>query len=332
MTDFVVLVTDVTWPSTEPESAVLARVGARLVEAAAGDEDELLRLVPEADAILTCFKHVSAPVVRAGSRLQVIGRYGIGVDNIAVDEATRLGIPVTNVPDYCVDEVAEHALALILAHERGICRFDAGVREGDWSPARGMPMRRIAGRTLGILGFGRIGRALALRAQGIGLSVLAYDRSAAAAELAASGVALVSLDELAARADYVSIHLPLTEQTRGLVDATFLRSLRPGAFLVNCARGAIVDRAALLEALHDGRLSGAGLDVFDPERLPPGDPLLAAPGVIATPHVGFYSEESILELETRAAENVAAILDGRRPASVVNPEVLALSRWAHLRD
>lgn len=317
-----VLVTDAPWGSTEPEAAVLARVGARVVHAERGDEAELLRLVPTADAILTCFRHVTPAVVRAGIRLQVIGRYGIGVDNIAVAEATERGIPVTNVPDYCADEVAEHVLALILAHERGVLRFADGVRSGDWSIGCGLPLRRVAGRTLGIVGLGRIGSALAAKVAGLRLELLVHDRSAGAQALAAAGAVGVGLEELARRSDYVSIHVPLTGETRGLVGREFLARMKPDAFLVNCARGAIVDQDALLEALRAGRLGGAGLDVFEPERLPDGHPLLTDPRVVATPHVGFYSAESILELQTRAAQNVAAVLEGRRPASIVNPEVL----------
>lgn len=327
----VVLVTDAPWGSTEPEAAVLDQVGARLVCAERGDEAELLQLVPAADAILTCFQHVTPAVVRAGARLEVIGRYGIGVDNIAVAEATGLGIPVTNVPDYCADEVAEHVLALILAHERGVVRFADGTRAGDWSLGRGLPLRRVAGRTLGIIGFGRIGSALAAKVRGLGLEVLVHDRSADARVVSDAGAAGVRLEELARRSDYISVHVPLTDETRGLVGGEFLAAMKPDAFLVNCARGAIVDQDALLEALRVGRLGGAGLDVFEPEKLPEGHPLLTDPRVVATPHVAFYSEESILELQTRAAENVAAILDGRRPASIVNPEVLQLERWRGLR-
>jgi D-3-phosphoglycerate dehydrogenase len=263
--------------------------------------------------------------------LQVVGRYGIGVDNIAVDEATRLGIPVTNVPGYCAHEVAEHVLALILAHERGLCRYDRGVREGDWTLTQGLPMRRVAGRTLGIVGFGRIGQTLARKAGALELRLLVHDPTAPAAELAARGADAVSLDDLAAQSDYVSIHVPLTARTRSLIGPDFLRRMKPEGFLVNAARGGIVDQEALLEALHDGWIAGAGVDVFEPEQLARDHPLLAERALIATPHVAFYSEESLLELEVKAAENVAAVLDGRRPEHVVNPEVLALSRWSHLR-
>jgi D-3-phosphoglycerate dehydrogenase len=310
---------------------VLARVGARLVVAESGEEEELLALVPDADGILTCFKRVSPEVVRAGRRLRVIGRYGIGVDNIAVEEATRLGIPVTNVPAYCVDEVAEHVLAFIFALERGICAYDSAVREGDWALSRGLPIRRIAGRTLGVVGFGKIGQTLARKAAGLGLRVVASSLSLSPESARALGVEAVPLGELAAIADYVSVHAPLTPETSGLVDRTFLRTMKPTAYLLNAARGAIVDQEALVEALREGWIAGAGLDVFVPEQLPLDHPLLAFPNVIATPHVAFFSEESVLELEVKAAENVAAILDGRRPAEVVNPQVLELARWAHLR-
>jgi D-3-phosphoglycerate dehydrogenase len=325
-----VLVTDYTWASTEPEAAVLATAGAELVIAETGEEDELVALVRDADAILTCFAKVTENVVRAGEGLQVIGRYGIGVDNIAVDEATRRGIPVTNVPVYCLDEVAEHALALVLAFSRSLHVYNQAVREGDWELGRGAPMYRVAGRTLGIVGFGKIGQALARKATGLGLRILAYAPRQAEVAVRAAGAIPVSLDELAREADYVSVHLPLDGKTRGLIGAELLRSMKPTAFVVNTARGGIVDQDALLRALREGWIAGAGIDVFEPERLPADHPLLAQPNLVATPHVAFYSEESVHDLEVLAAENVAAVLNGRRPAHLVNPEVLDLPRWAHL--
>ena len=332
MGERLVLVTDHPWPSIDAEVEVLAAVGARPVFAPTGEEQELVELVREAEAILTCFARVTARVVEAAPRLQVIGRYGVGVDNIAVDTATALGIPVTNVPSYCEDEVAEHALALLLALARRVVAFDGGVRAGDWSLARGQPIHRVAGSTLGIVGFGRIGRALARRAQALGLSVLASGPRGGEAELRADGVEPVALDELARRADFVSLHVPLSDATRHLVDRDFLAAMKPTAFLVNTARGPVVDREALLEALRDGWIAGAALDVFEPEPLPPGDPLLALGNLVATPHVAYYSEESLVDLGRLAAENVARVLAGRRPAALVNPGVLAAARWRGLAD
>lgn len=324
-----VLVTDYTWASTAVEAAVLAEVDADLLEAESGDEEELLALVPQADAILTCFAHVTPAVVRAGSKLQVIGRYGIGTDNIAVDVATELGIPVTNVPAYCVDEVAEHVIALLFCLVRGVHRYDRAVREGDWSLSVGLPTRRIAGCTLGLVGFGRIAQALAERARGLGLEVIAATRTPEA--LPAGIVEAVSLDELARRSDFVSLHVPLTAETQGMIDARFLAAMKPTAYLLNAARGAIVDQDALATALASGAIAGAGIDVFTPERLPADHPLLRQERLLATPHTAFYSEEAVHDLALLAARNVAAVLDGRRPAATVNGAVLELPRWSHLR-
>ena len=316
-----ILVTDYTWDSLERERAELASVGGTLVVAQSGDEAELVRLAREADAILTCFAQVTPAVIHAAPMLRVIGRYGIGVDNIAVDEATTRGIPVTNVPAYCLDEVAEHVLALIFCLERRLNRYDRAVRNGDWSLAVGQPIRRIAGRTLGVIGFGKIGRVVAQRAQALGMRVVVHDPRAPEGAIVATGAAPTALLELAARADYVTLHVPATPDTERLIDAAFLARMKPDAYLVNAARGAVVDQQALTAALRERRIAGAGLDVFTPERLPPEHELLSQPGLLATPHVAFYSEESVAELATLAARNVATVLAGGRAVDTVNPEV-----------
>ena len=330
MTGRVVLVTDYAWPSTDVEAEILARAGARLLVAETGEEDELVALAPGADAVLTCWKRVSARVIEAAPRLQAIGRYGIGLDNIDVAEATRRGILVTNVPGFCADEVAEHVLALVLAHARRVASLDAEIRAGRWSARVEPPMHRVRGRTLGIVGFGAIGRALASRALGLGLEVAAAVRRPPDDAGAWPGVELAGLAEVRDRADFLSLHVPLTDETRGLVDRAFLDAMKPGAYLVNTARGALVDHDALDEALRSGRLSGAALDVTDPEPLPADHPLRTAPNLTLTPHVAFSSAESLRTLQETAASCVAAVLEGRRPPNVVNPEVLALSRWASL--
>jgi D-3-phosphoglycerate dehydrogenase len=325
-----VLVTDTTWSSTELEAEVLAEVGGELLIAETGSEEELEALVPRADAILTCFAQVSSEVIRRGEKLQVVGRYGIGVDNIAVEEATRLGIPVTNVPAYCVDEVAEHVLAFMFGLARKVYLYNAAVRNGNWELSTGRPIHRVAGRTLGIIGFGHVGQTLAAKVAGFGMRVIAYDPIANEDAMKRHGVEAVELDDLLREADFVSVHAPLTDGTRGIVNRERLRSMKPTAFLINTARAAIIDQEALLAALVEGWIAGAAVDVFDPERLPDGHPLLQQSNLLATPHTAFYSEESIRELEVKAARNVAKILSGRRPDAVVNPEVLKLPRWAHL--
>jgi D-3-phosphoglycerate dehydrogenase len=315
-----VLVTDYTWASTEVEQRILAEVGASLIVAETGREDELIDLATQADGILTCFAQVTGRVIAAAPRLQVIGRYGIGVDNIDVAEATRRGIPVANVPAYCVDEVAEHVIALLMAHARGIALYDRAVRAGDWALSTGLPLRRVAGTTLGIVGFGRIGRALAPRGLGLGMEVLVCGHGPDVTGVP-GGVSVVEIEELAARSDYISLHVPLTSATTGMVDKDFLSLMKPTAYLINTSRGAVIEQEALLDALEAGRLAGAALDVFTPERLPADHPLLASRRLLATPHVAFYSEQSVRELATRAAANVAVALSGGRPDTVVNPEV-----------
>lgn len=331
MSDKTVLITDYAWPTTAVEAAILVTAQAKLLIAEQGDEAELLRLVPQADAILTCFKKVSAAVIRAGTRLQVIGRYGIGVDNIAVDEATGLGIPVTNVPAYCLDEVAEHALALLLACARNIPYYDRAVRTGKWTLNGGRPLYRVHDKTLGIIGFGKIGQRLAQKASSFGLKLLVHTTHPDDIPVQYAPVEFVSLDELLRRSDFVSLHVPLHTATRHMINRDALRLMKPSAFLINTARGGLVDHMALLEALQVGQIAGAGLDVFETEPLDSEHPLFALPTVIATPHAAFYSEESLVELQTRAAASVAAILSGRRPESVVNPQVLDLPRWVHLK-
>ncbi|MEP6987131.1 MAG: C-terminal binding protein [Chloroflexota bacterium] len=331
MSEKVVLVTDYTWANTAVEEAVLKTANAKLLIAQIGDENELLRLVPQADGILTCFKKVSVAVVRAGEKLQVIGRYGIGVDNIAVDEATRLGIPVTNVPAYCLDEVAEHTLAFILACARNISHYNNAIRADDWALNSQRPLFRVRGKVLGIIGFGKIGQTLATKAASLGLKVIAHSPHPDPAIARQLNVDLVNLDDLLAQSDFVSLHVPLKPATRHLLNAERLRQMKPTAFLINTARGGLIDHEALLQALQAGWIAGAALDVFEPEHLAPQHPLFAQPNLIATPHVAFYSEESLVELQTKAAENVAAILNGQRPIALVNSDVLSLPRWSHLR-
>jgi D-3-phosphoglycerate dehydrogenase len=307
----------------------LAKVGAELVIARTGSEGELLSLAPQADAILTCFAQVPAAVLRAGPRLQVVSRYGIGVDNVDVAEATRLGILVTNVPDYCVDEVSDHAMALILASARKIRLYDAAVRRGDSALQTGVPIHRLHGTTLGLLGFGKVGQLVAWKAHAFGLYVIAHDPYIQPAAVVGDAE-FVALDDLLERADYLSIHAPLTAETRGLIGEQRLRQMKRTSVIINTARAPIIDQAALVRALQQGWISGAALDVYEEDCMPPGQRLSSLPNVILTPHVAFYSEEALIDLQTRAAENVARVLTGHKPTSLVNPQVLGHQRRADL--
>lgn len=330
MPRFSILITDIAWPNTNVETAILGCIGGDLILSSNGTEADLLRYAPQTDAILTNWKRVPESVIRAAPNLKVISRYGIGVDNIPVRLATELGIPVTNVPVYCLDEVAEHTLALIFALHRKICWYNAQVHSGQWQPLGGKPLHRLSGKTLGIVGFGKIGKTLAHKAAGLGLQIMACDSQLNHAQMEAAGAHKVELDELLTLADIVSLHVLLTPATHGMIDTTALAQMKPTTFLINTGRGGLVDYAALARALEDDQLAGAGLDVFENEPAPTDHALLRLPNVIVTPHVAFYSEESLHDLLVQTAENTAAVLTGRKPGALVNPEVLDLPRWKHL--
>lgn len=316
-----VLITDVAWPSVAIEREILAAVGAEVVLAETGAEEELIRLAPEADAILTCWQRTTAAVLDAAPRCRTVGRYGIGLDNIAVGHATELGILVTNVPDFCFDEVAEHALALILACARKIVPFARDTDRGIWNLAAGRPIARLRGQTLGLIGYGGIARALAARARGLGLAIVAYTPRLTPGPLPEGGTATNDLAALLAQADYVSIHAPATDETRGLLDERALRRMKPTAYVINTSRGALIDEAALHRALTEGWIAGAALDVLAQEPAAPDHPLLPLPNTIVTPHAAFYSEESTAELQRKAATQAAMVLGGQTPPNIVNPAV-----------
>jgi len=327
-----VLITDYVWPDVEIERSILAAVGAELVVAPDGSEPTLARLAVDCDAIMTCFARVTPAVLQAATRCVHVARYGIGVDNIAVDEATELGIAVTNVPAFCVDEVAEHTLGLLLACARKIPLYNRATHAGRWDNLMGRPIFRVAGSTLGIVGFGKIGRSLAQKASGLRLRILVHDPALAPGDSSADGVDVVDLETLLRESDFVSLHLPLTPETRGLIGEAALRTMKPTAFLLNTSRGAVVDTAALARALREGWIAGAGLDVMPEEPPSLDDPLLGMETLILTPHASFYSEQSLRELQTRAAEEVARVLGGRKPLHLVNPGVLPRARAPHLRE
>jgi D-3-phosphoglycerate dehydrogenase len=320
-----VLITDYAWKSLDIERLILGVVGAELLVAESGEEQELMRLAPEADAILTCWKPVTRAVIERASRCVMIGRYGVGLDNIDVGAATEHGIVVTNVPDYCVEEVSDHALALLLACARKAAAYNGAIKGGKYDMRAMVPMFRIAGKTLGIAGAGRIGFALARKAAALGLRVIVYDIRPLPV---GSGLEQIStFEELLSRSDFISVHVPLNENTHHLFNRDTLRKMKRTAYLINTCRGGVVDGAALIKALDEGWIAGAGLDVFENEPPPQDDPLIRHPKVVATPHAAFYSEESLEQLQATAAQQVAEMLRGRRPDNVVNPDVFK-REWA----
>jgi D-3-phosphoglycerate dehydrogenase / 2-oxoglutarate reductase len=319
-----VLVTDYAWPSLDIERAILAEVGAELVVAETGEPAELVALAAGVDAILTNWKRVPAEALDAAEQCLVVARYGVGVDNIPIAHATELGLLVVNVPDFCVEEVSDHTLALLLASARRIVTFARSTRAGEWNLlglGRGLP--RLRGQRLGIVGFGNIARTLIPKAQGLGLEVTVYTPRLSPGHDAETGVETTGdLGELLATSDYVTLHAPATPATAGLIGEAELRAMKPTAYLINTSRGALVDESALERALDEGWIAGAALDVLAQEPARPGHPLLAHDKAIVTPHAGFYSEPAIAELATKAARNVATVLRGEVPATLVNPDVL----------
>ncbi len=318
-----VLVTDYAWESLEIERGILAEVDAELLVAETGSEDELVALAPRADAILTNWKKVPEAALDASPGCLVVARYGVGIDNIPVAHATGLGIPVCNVPDFCVEEVSDHAMALVLSLARRVTAFDRATKHGVWSlDAERDRLPRLRGQTLGLVGFGNSGRMMVAKAQGFGLRVIAYTPRLEPGT-AADGVERTNdLAYLLSESDYVSVHAPATPETDGLIGEDALRRMKPTAYLVNTSRGALVDEAALEQALRERWIAGAGLDVLRTEPAPPDHPLLHLENAIVTPHAAFYSDAAIVELQTKAARNVAAVLRGELPATIVNHAVL----------
>jgi D-3-phosphoglycerate dehydrogenase / 2-oxoglutarate reductase len=313
-----VLITDRAWADCEVEREILAAADAEIVEAPRADESTLADLARDCDAIGTCWAHVSEAVVRAAVRCRVIARFGIGLDNISVQTATELGIPVTCVPDYCVDEVAEHTLALLLSLARRIPLFDSRAKRGEYDRRVDPPLRRLRGQTLGLVGFGRIGQEVYRRAVGLGLNLVAHSPSG---NDYGTGCRMTSLDELLPTADFVSLHCPLTEQTRHLIGADRLARMKPTAYLINASRGPLVDHDALWDAIRTGRIAGAGLDVFDPEPPDLSQPLFRDERVLVTPHAAFLSADSLHALRSRTARQIADVLQLRQPEHLVNPDV-----------
>jgi D-3-phosphoglycerate dehydrogenase len=267
---------------------------------------------------LLSFEPVTADDLARLPALRVVATPSVGFDHLAVDAATERGVWVCNVPDYCVEEMADHALALVLALVRGVVELDRSVRDGRWDHRVAGPLRRIADVRLGVVGFGRIGRALAERAQALDMDVTAHDPFVADDLMAASGARPASLAELLERSDAISVHAPLTSETHGLIGAAEIARLPPGAFVVNVSRAGLVDTSALLQALDAGHLGGVALDVLDVEPPTEADPAPHAARLIVNPHAGYYSPEAEAEALRRATESVLDVLEGREPRGAVN--------------
>jgi D-3-phosphoglycerate dehydrogenase len=323
MDRFRVVITDCDHGSIEEEKEEVARIGAELVLAQVQQEEDLIRSCREADGLINQYAILSRKVLENLSKCKVVSRYGVGVDSVDLKAATDLGIIVANVPDYCMDEVADQTVSMILALIRKIVFFDKQVKAGVWDFREGIPIHRIKGKTMGLIGCGKIGLEVARRISGFGVKVIAFDPYLAKAP---AGIELKDFDSVLKESDMISVHCPLNQATRHLIGEREFRKMEKKPIVINTSRGPIVDEEALTRAIEQNRISGAGLDVLEKEPPGAGHPLLSRDNVVFSPHISFYSVESISELKRRTAKNVADVLTAKWPGSVVNSDVHGKTR------
>jgi D-3-phosphoglycerate dehydrogenase len=315
---FQVVITDCDHGSIEEEKEEFGRMGAELILAQVQEEKDLIRACREADGLLNQYALLTRRVLENLPKCKVVSRYGVGVDSVDLRAATDLGIIVANVPDYCIDEVANQTLSMILTLVRKTAFFDQKVKSGHWDFRLGFPIYRTKGKTLGLIGCGKIGLEVAKRISNFDVKVIAFDPYI---EKAPGGIELKDFDTVLKESDFISIHCPLNDSTHHLIGEREFGKMDKKPIVINTSRGPIIDEKALIQALEQGLISGAGLDVLEKEPPDSKNPLLKMDNVILSPHIGFYSEESISELKRRTAKNVSDVLLGKWPSSVVNREV-----------
>jgi D-3-phosphoglycerate dehydrogenase len=328
-----VVISDYDFGDVDVERSVIEAAGFELVAAQCKSEGELIDVSRDAVAVITQYARVGGKTINAFQNCRVIARYGIGVDIVDVEAATRRNILVTNIPDYCVDEVADHAMGMLLACIRKLKIFDKATHAGIWRWQAAQPIHRMRGRTMGLLAFGKIARAIAERGKPFGLEMIAYDPYLSKDTFTRYDVTPVSFDELIEQTDYLMIQIPLTAETKGMIGEVQLKKMKPTSVLINTSRGPLVDNDALFRALKEGWISGAGIDDTAEEPAKKRgwraeNPLFQLDNIIITPHSAYYSEESIQEARWRASEEVVRVLSGNPPLSPVNRVKLADGRYS----
>ena len=308
----VIAITDSVFPSLDPAKAALARLDPTYRIAKSASAEDILAVARDADALLITYAKITREIIGQLTKCKAIGRFGLGVDNIDLPAAKEKGIAVNYVPDYCIREVSDHTMALLLSLIRKVPLSNKLVQAGRWEMPAVVPIRRIEGTVLGLVGFGHIPRLVAPKAQAFGIKVIAYDPFAKAELFKAANVESVDFDTLLQRSDYVSVHAPLMPQTRGMMNAAAFAKMKKGAYVVNTARGPLIDEPALIAALDVGQVGGAGLDVVATEPLAKDSPLLGRDNVIVSPHTAFYSIEALEELQSKCASDVARVLNGEK--------------------
>ena len=313
-----VVITDYYYENIEQERAVIAELGAELSEFQCRTEDEVIAAAADCDALICQFAPITSRVIQSLAHCRVIVRYAIGVDNIDLAAAERQGIYVCNVPDYGIDEVSNHAIALLLDCAKKLTYLAGQVKQGNCGYTLVKPLYRMEGKTLGLMGFGRIPRLVAKKMAGFGLNIIAHDPMMNEDAARALGVTPVSLERLLRESDYLSVHCPLTESTRHLFDRAAFQAMKPTAVFINTARGAVVQEEDLVWALQQGEIAMAGIDVMETEPIPIDHPLLKLDNAVVTPHVAWYSEEAVKSLQLKAAQEAARVLSGQAPKNPVN--------------
>tara|TARA_A100001037_G_scaffold306393_1_gene351165 strand:+ start:302 stop:1276 length:975 start_codon:yes stop_codon:yes gene_type:complete len=314
-----IVISDYAWPNIDIEKDYFKSKSIDL-DVSSGKED-LIDKIKDADGLLFCFQDIDETVLRSAKNLKAAQRYGIGVDNINIKVATELGIVVSNIPDYCIDEVSDHALSMILAINRMIVPDSKMVKLGKWNDVKkSNRVFRLSDATLGVVGFGRIGRRLANKAKALGLNVIAYDPYIN--EEVYDGVKLVSFDQVISSSDILSLHVPLTEETNHLISYKELEKMKENTILINVSRGGLINEKALSEYLKSGKVRGAGLDVMEDHNPSSTNPLFEYENVIVTPHTAFFSQESSEELQIRSCEQLYGVLNGKKPKFLINHDVL----------
>ena len=316
-----IYVTDYEYDSLAPEEHELARAGLTLIPQQCHTEDDVIRACADASGLLNQYAPITRRVIEALPHLKVIARYGVGVNTVDLEAATEHGVCVLNVPDYCADEVSNHAFALLMACHRKLAPLHTQVNGGGWDYNICKPIHRLAGQTLGLLGFGRIPRLLAEKARAFGLKFAVYDPFVTPAIVASYGGKLLTLGEVLQASDMISVHVPLTKETEHLLSHREFDMMKPSTILINTSRGPLIDEEALYAALTQGKIAAAGLDVTEQEPLAQDSPLRSLPNIIITPHAAWYSEEAECELKTKAARGIADILSGHDLPNIVNRTV-----------
>lgn len=317
-----VYVTDYEYATLEPEKRELNKIGAIMIPKQCKTEEDVIRECKDASGLIDQYAPITRKVMESLPDLKVVGRYGVGVNTIDVDAATELGIQVLNVPDYCMDEVSNQAVSLMLACHRKLNILNSQVHHNGWDYKIAKPIHRLQGQTLGLLGFGRIPKMVAQKAKAFGLNIIAYDPYVTPEVGLQYNVTILPLKDVLQKADIISVHVPLTKDTENLLNEQTLSWMKPEAIVINTSRGPLIDEKALYHALKDKKIGYAGLDVTVQEPIQKDNPLLTLDNVIITPHVAWYSEEAELELKTKVAQGVADVLSGKNAKYLVNRDVL----------